>query len=157
MKNIRDWNGLAHYGINPLTGEADRTGQRMLCDLTMPGKKIVCDLFGLPEEITMHSCYNRGVGSMMLPYNSFNDLAVWCLLVGEKCDEVFYIVRMKEGGTLRPIGGVTGRDSDETLEEWNEHITFLIGLGCEIRRVRVKTQFPGEGTRVTHMFSGRTE
>lgn len=114
MKSIRDWNGLAEFGINALTGEADRTGQRILCDLTQPGKEVVCDLLGLPGNIQLTSCWNSGVGSMMLPYNLFKDLAAWCLVMRCKCDEVFYIVSMKENITLRPIGGVTGRDADET-------------------------------------------
>ena len=156
MKNIRNWNDLAKYGIMPLTGEADRTGQRILCDLNPEGKHIVCDLLGLSEEIPLRSCYNRGVGSMMLPYNLFNDLATWCLLVADKCHEVFYVVRMKGNSTLIPNGGVTGSDSEETLDEWNEHINFNIGLGCEIRRIRIRTNHPGEGTRATHQFSGRT-
>ena len=158
MKSIRNWNGLAQYGIIPLTGEADRTGQRMLCDITMPGKKIVEDLLGLTAAVLNPSYNGRGAaGSMMLPYNLFNDLAAWCLLVHDKCDEVFYIVGMCDPSTsLRPEGGVHGKDGGESTEEWNEHIEFLRGLGAQIRRIRIRTEHPGVGTRCTHMFTGRT-
>jgi hypothetical protein len=155
VKNIRDWNGLVEFGIIPLTGEADRTGQRMLCDLNDAGKEVLEDLLG--ASLKLASNYNSSYGakhSIMLPYSLFNDLAAWCLITRVKCDEVFYIIRMKDECTLRPVGGVTGR-TFASKAEWEEHINFLINLGCEIRRIRIRTKHPGEGTRAVHHMSGR--
>jgi hypothetical protein len=158
LKHIRDWNGLAKYGIIPLTGEADRTGQRMLCDLTGPGETLVCELLGL-KGVKLNDSYNgRGaIGSMMLPYSLFSDLAVWCLLTVDKCDEVYYVVHQDAKNSLRAERGVFGRDAaDESEREWDKHILWLIeSLQCGVRRVNIRTGQPGEGTRAFHAMSGR--
>ena len=87
VKHIRNWNDLSKYGIIPLTGEADRTGQRMLCDSMTAGRSIICDMLGLhgsEQDFGDSSLELQPFGgakySMMLPLTLFADLAAWCLL-----------------------------------------------------------------------------
>ena len=92
---------------------------------------------------------------MMLPYSLFRDLAVWCLLVGKyKCEEV-YVVTGHEGEGYRATNEVAGL-CDCTREEWEEHIAFYKSVGILVKRIRVRTEHPGDGTRCTHQFTGRT-
>jgi hypothetical protein len=158
VKTIKDWNGLEEFGIRPLTGEADRTGQRMLCDVTEDGLKIVVNLLGLPGTGLLYESYNgRGaVGSMMLPYGLFKDLANWCLLFGKyKCQQVFAVVR--SNGSLHASFAVIGKEADDDDEKWDEYLMLLLESGIEGRRIKIDTKQPGVGGRATHAMSGRTE
>ena len=156
MKSINNWDDLREFGINALTGEADRTGQRILCDLNDEGRRIVYDLLGIPLYVKGESNWNRGSdSSMMLPYSLFKELAVWCLLVGKcKCAEV-YVVTGHEGEGFRATNEIAGL-FDCTREEWEEHIAFYKSVGILVKRIRVRAEHPGEGTRCTHQFTGRT-
>jgi hypothetical protein len=165
LKSIRDWNGLSRYGIIPLTGEADRTGQRMLCDLTSPGETLVCELLGL-KGVQLNDSYNgRGaIGSIMLPFSLFNDLATWCLITVDECDEAFYVLHQDEKQWMRAIRGVFGcsfkeghadPEMYELKADWDKHIDYLISIQCLIRRIKIRTGQPGVGTRAFHAMSGR--
>jgi hypothetical protein len=55
VKSINNWDDLREFGINALTGEADRTGQRILCDLNKEGRRIVYDLLGIPLYVKAES------------------------------------------------------------------------------------------------------
>ncbi len=62
------YDDLRRYGINSLTGEACPYSQRVLCDLTPRGKKIVFDLLGIPPTIPLSENWNSGSSfSMMIP------------------------------------------------------------------------------------------
>src|SRR5690348_15044203 len=73
---------LRAFGISPLTGEACRVGARILSDVTEQGRKTVLDLLGLPPDTKLAEAWNSGgVGSVMIPYDLFPQLRVWCLLL----------------------------------------------------------------------------
>jgi len=159
MKSITKWGDLEEFGINALTGEADRTGTRILCDLTDTGKSLVFELLGIPLSVTgLAANYNsRSKYSMMLPYNLFKDLAVFALLFGKyECPEVLYVSEQTfvDQGFTKDFE-ITGRETSDTSEEWKEHLDFLTKLKIQHRLIRVRTEQPGVGSRATHHFTGR--
>lgn len=85
MSTVSNWNCLRKYGIQYLTGEADAYSMRMLCDVNEEGKQLLETFFGGNVEIKQGSNWNStvngkpAVGSIMLPYSIFQDLAVFCL------------------------------------------------------------------------------
>ena len=154
-----DWKQLEEFGIRALTGEADRTGMRILCDLTDYGKDIVCDLLGLPVTASFPPNWNSGANhSVMLPYRLFTDLCVWCLLVGKRCSQVAVISPTNANGTLRSISEVIGLERKDVAEtaEWTEHLEWLREAGFHVRVIQINQGQPGEGTRAEHAMSGRT-
>jgi hypothetical protein len=61
MKSITRFYDLHQYGIRPLTGEADLFGQRMLCDLTPQGAKLVAAWLGLSNAgLPCNPAWNAG-------------------------------------------------------------------------------------------------
>ena len=88
--NIHTWSDLSKFGINPLTGEACKYGQRLLCDLSEDGVALVRDLFGLPAVVSdvrdqFPINWNSMVGdkpaiaSIMLPRGMFGDICRFAL------------------------------------------------------------------------------
>ena len=71
MKTISNWQDLAPYGIVFLTGESCGLMYRLLCDLTVPGKKIIEKCLGL-HDLGASENWNQGsdddphVASIML-------------------------------------------------------------------------------------------
>lgn len=105
MKTIRDWNDLRQFGITILTGEACNVGKRLLCDVTARGHQALCQIFGLPLQLTVETTCNKcgekgrhvvparfkdkwnsgessdpSVGSILLARDSLNFLAAMLLL-----------------------------------------------------------------------------
>lgn len=68
-----NWRELEPYGINYLTGEADRYGERVLCDLSVAGVDLLQTYFGGTITFTSESNWNSRVGdapaiaSVLLP------------------------------------------------------------------------------------------
>lgn len=154
-----DWKQLEEFGIRALTGEADRTGTRILCDLTDYGKDIVCDLLGIPEHAQCNDNWNSGANhSVMLPYRLFADLCVWCLIIGKRCPRVAVISPINENGSLRSTCEVIGLEREDTTDtsEWDDHLAWLNRAGFHVRVIQIDQKQPGEGTRATHAMSGRT-
>jgi hypothetical protein len=146
----RPYEALREYGINPLTGEACAFGQRILCDLTERGRKIVCQMMGIgytkvPPPGTFQDNYNSGSRySCMIPRSILQqELAIWCMI-----DEGFtdLIVSSRDG--------IVGREQ-ETYEEWLEYMkTFSGPYGSPYRRI-VCNSGPRVADRMVHEMSGR--
>jgi hypothetical protein len=135
---------LRRYGINPLTGEACPYGQRVLCDLTPRGKKIVFDLLGIPPTIPLSENWNSGSSfSMMIPRSLLaHDLPIWCL-IDSGCDDI-----------IVSRDGICGREVDDTDEEWENYYQLLVEWNKQPQCVR-STSGPRQGTRMIHAMSGR--
>ena len=145
MKTIGNlYDGLRLYGINPLTGEACPFGQRVLCDLTPRGKKIVFDLLGIPPTIPLSENWNSGSSfSMMIPRSLLaHDVPIWCLIVSG-CDDI-----------IVSRDGICGREVDDTDEDWANYYQLLVEWDKQPHRVR-STSGPRQGTRMIHAMSGR--
>src|SRR4051812_43485661 len=86
MKSIDCWRDLEQFGINRLTGEACAYGMRQLCDVNTQGASIIREFLGLGYNTKLAGNWNSrvngepSVGSVMLPYEIFGQLAVFCLL-----------------------------------------------------------------------------
>jgi hypothetical protein len=138
------YDGLRPYGINPLTGEACPYSQRVLCDLTPRGKKIVFDLLGIPPTIPLSENWNSGSSfSMMLPRSLLShDLPIWCL-IDSGCDDI-----------IVSSDGICGRQAYDTDEDWENYYQLLVQWNKNPFRVR-STSGPRQGTRMIHAMSGR--
>jgi hypothetical protein len=158
VKSINKWDDLREYGINALTGEADRTGLRILCDLTDYGKDIVCELFGIQSRnARFEPNWNAGANHcVMLPYSIFHDLAAWCLLSGTKCSSVVLISRLNADGTLQSLDEVVGYERGDSQDEWEDYIDSRRRLGFHVCVIKIRDSQPGVRDRATHAMSGRT-
>ena len=92
MRTMRDWNDLRNYGVNFLTGEACAVGKRLLCDVSDQGRRLLCQVFGLPVNTRFAENWNSSVngqpaiGSIFLPPSMFTFIAAMILLqTGCKC------------------------------------------------------------------------
>jgi hypothetical protein len=85
---------LKEFGIIFLTGEACKMSMRLLCDLTPQGAEVISDYLGGNVKFTEGSNWNHGATcSVLIPRNSFADLAAFCLI--RRGDE--YAVVFKNG------------------------------------------------------------
>lgn len=91
MKTYR-WDDLKDIGINPLTGEADAYGQRLLCDLNEDGRELVEKFFGLPLGTALNPNWNSMVGekpavaSVMLTRDTLWSLVKFHVFVVDDAD-----------------------------------------------------------------------
>lgn len=111
MKAIRCWDDLSKFGIIPLTGEACGLSYRLLCDVTIRGKKTlekalgVADL-GLQENWNQGSTENPHVGSIMLAPELLSFIGVFALLESG-CREVW----------LMQAAEVVGFEADDSPDQ----------------------------------------
>ena len=70
------------FGVNPLTGEACKFSQRILCDLTEEGKKLVQSFLGVNGVLEFEKNWNSGSAfSMMMDRRTlYKDLAIYAAL-----------------------------------------------------------------------------
>ena len=93
MKTINCWDDLSKHGIVPLTGEACGLMYRILCDLTLRGKKTLEKALDV-AELKLQESWNRGtdgnlhVGSIMLAREVLPFVAIFALLE-DGCSEVW--------------------------------------------------------------------
>lgn len=92
MRTMRDWNDLRHYGVNFLTGEACAVGKRLLCDVSDQGRRLLCQVFGLPPNTAFTENWNSqvngqpAIGSIFLPPSLFTFISAMIFLeTGCKC------------------------------------------------------------------------
>lgn len=92
MRTMRSWNDLGHYGIGFLTGEACAVGKRLLCDVNDQGRRLLCQVFGLPVNTTFAENWNSqvngdpAIGSIFLAPQMLTFIAAMILLqTGCKC------------------------------------------------------------------------
>lgn len=159
MKSLTRFYDLQQYGIRPLTGEADLFGQRMLCDLTPQGAKLVAAWLGLGAgPLPCNPAWNGGtaVGSCLLPHRNFEwrTLALLALhSVG--CTRIYEVHKTPERGAVEPLGlyGFTAADSPVDIDSW---VTCLTQAGQEPALLR-RVEAPGDpvSARAEHVASGR--
>ena len=151
MKHINNLNDLQTYGVNLLTGEADRLSFRILCDLNEAGEKLVCDFFGMYFPTHFAENWNSqvngspAVGSIMLSADTLWELARFALMTVGNYDCVI-------GGT----GFLCAMNYDEEYAKY--HIDRADkGHGRIYRNYAKSSTAPGSGSRNQHAFTGRIE
>ena len=148
MIHLYSLNDLKGYGINPLTGEADRYSFRILCDLSQEGVALICEFLGIqpgcfPTNWNSTVGNEPAVASVMLTRDTLWELARFALLHVDQCDIVV------------DNQGFVGLNYDERYTE--EYLRTANELGHRVYRNYGKTSSaPGIGSRNTHAFSGRT-
>lgn len=149
MKSIYTLHDLQPYGVNLLTGEADRLSFRILCDLNEDGCALVSDYLGLPRDTKYADNWNSRVGekpalgSVMLSADTLWELARFALLTVDHFDAVI------------KANGLRGLNYDESyadgyMVQASEH-QYLI-----YRNYAKGSSAPGVGSRNTHAMTGRT-
>lgn len=148
-----NWRELEKYGIFMLTGEACAYGMRVLCDVNAQGWCLLKNYFGMVASpaFSMEStgvCIlpepwnSRGepIGSIMLPRDSFRELAAFILLNEEECSTVF----------IMKAGNVYGFTEQAELEQfhkaWEDNIEWTVTRSTSGHTV---------GDREVHIMSGR--
>ena len=92
MKTIYTLQDLEPYGVNLLTGEADRLSFRILCDLNEDGCALVSDYLGQPRDTKYADNWNStvngqpAIGSVMLSADTLWELARFALLTVDRFD-----------------------------------------------------------------------
>lgn len=149
MKRIFNLQDLQPYGVNLLTGEADRLSFRILCDLNEDGCALVSDYLGQPRDTKYADNWNRAVnekpalGSVMLSADTLWELARFALLTVDNFDAVI------------KANGLRGLNYDEPHAAW--HLQQASGNQHFIYLNHAKgSSAPGVGSRNTHAMTGRT-
>lgn len=146
MKTIARWDDLCPYGMDPLTGEACGLGYRLLCDVTLRGKRLIEKAFGI-KELVLFPNWNHGseqephIGSVLLPPALLVPLAVFALLE-DGCTEVWQI---RDGGVV----GIQPTDPPDLIEANRQ-----LYAGSLERRFSYRGT---AGDRNVHLMSGRVE
>lgn len=73
---INNFEGLRAVGIHALTGEIDKLGRRVLCDLDDQGIATVTEYLGLPQNTKFHPGWNGAPGCILLESAAIQGLAV---------------------------------------------------------------------------------
>ena len=95
MKEIHCMTDLEPFGIVPLTGESDVHVYRYLCDVTAHGKRIIERTMG--TELKLSENWNGGskdnphIGSLLLPFEFVQSIAVFALLSDPVLTEVWLL------------------------------------------------------------------
>jgi hypothetical protein len=155
--HLHNNDGLASYGVKPLTGEADAYGRRLLCDLNEAGVILLTAYFGLSSTIEARHCFPRNWNSMVGEYPAvasvllsraiIPDLMVFALLHVGQFD---YVMVSPSGYTGFNEGDKYGQhflDGDakgSNPEGWTLHRNFCKG-----------SQAPTADGRNVHAMSGR--
>lgn len=148
--NIHTWSDLAKFGVNPLTGEACKYAQRLLCDLSEQGVDLLRDFFGLPysEDIRTQfpENWNSKVGddpaiaSVMLARGLFGELARFAL---------------QRAGFLYIVWGMDDAWCGYNQEDLPADMT-VDKLRKIFKVVYINPVPSGTSSRNTHEMSGRT-
>ncbi len=85
MKRIECWKDLQPYGVEVLTGEACGLSFRILCDITLKGKKLLEKCLGL-RDLGAAEAWNNGtkenphIGSVLLAHDMLYIIGIFALL-----------------------------------------------------------------------------
>ena len=149
MKTILRAHDLEAFGIIPLTGEADATMTRTLCDVTARGRRVFQEAFGLSDLAqALPPPWNSGtasdlhIGSIMLPAEGLLILAIFALGI----DGADKIVVYKGGG----VAGFYFPEDQEHWEEVERHV-----LAESVERIVNGWRKKPHGARNQHAMSGR--
>lgn len=149
MIHLYNLDDLKLFGINPLTGEADRYCLRILCDLSQRGVDLVCEFFGMQaggfaENWNSHVGDEPAIASLMLTRDTLWELGRFALLHVEQCDIV-----------VGRTDGMRGMNRDDPY--CFGHIEYAQNHDLPVTTNCAKTsRAPGSGSRNEHAFTGRT-
>ena len=152
MKHIHNLKDLQQYGVNLLTGEADRLSFRILCDLNEAGTHLISDYLGLPYGVALNKNWNSQVGgtpavaSVMLSVETLWELARFALMTVGNYDVVVKNVS----------DGLVGLYYDEKYATHYIETANETG-GCVYRNHAKSSTAPGSGSRNEHMATGRVD
>lgn len=150
MKTFNSLNSFWEIGINVLTGEADATGLRLLCDLSEAGRELMCRYLALPLDTQFQKNWNSLVGaepavaSMLIARDAFKDILTFALFTIHEVDVVIEF----PGGTI-----VGGNDTDEYIQRYLSDSSVI---HKNVRRNLLKHSRNRVGDRCVHAMSGRT-
>lgn len=141
---IHGFRDLAVAGISPLTGEACAFSQRILCDVSEPGRALLQDFFGVSEFAThpnMNSTVGdaAAIGSVMLPRGIWRDLAAYYAF---SSGALAYLEH--------PDGTLMVLYAQELLDRYTERTDISI-----VRNPATSSLAPRVGSRNVHMATGR--
>lgn len=157
MKTYK-FDDLKAIGINPLTGEADAFGMRLLCDLSEKGADLVRRFLGLESggsERHFQRNWNSMVGddpavaAVMLTRNTINDLMRFHAFAVENADA--YV----EGPYQ-----ITALNRDDEMYEAYEKLAAEGTSRCArmfVRNPAKTSSQPRVGDRNVHAATGRAE
>ncbi len=146
MDEIRDWNDIAKYGIQMLTGESCAYGLRLLCDINEDGQQLLENYFSV--SITLARAWNptvngnRAVGSIMIPSGILKQLAKFLLFHVDGCYGCWV-------GDDRVIGL-----SEEEYKEYLKEDFTRSGLYLNFAYRQTDNRISVDGRNV-HQISGR--
>jgi hypothetical protein len=155
---INSWRDLEQFGINALTGESDKLGQRILCDLSARGVAAIGEYLGM-EPSGLSPNWNSKVGeepavaSILLP-RDYTPLAMFLLLGVAR---VPYIVTMN--------GSMIGTDRRQYADENDKAIEELVrrspdepSIGWRLPYSVIRNPLPADALSIRniHGFTGRT-
>lgn len=150
---FREWRDFRAAGIEVLTGEACGLNIRLLCDLTEPGRKLFCKVFGLDLATNkLGEPWNRGsaasphVASVMLARDQLPVLSVFAALEQPGVVECYTVYNKR--GEWQGTYGFNNADRLQ-LAEW---LKVIEGFDQSARRYAYEGT---AGDRNTHAFSGR--
>lgn len=148
MKTLHSLSDLTQYGVAVLTGEADRLGQRMLCDLSERGRDLVARFLGCPELDCFALPWNSSVGevpavsSVMLGRAALQELMLFAMTT----DAAHAAVVRHPDGTLVGLGA-----DDPYLERYRQ---LAAGMGYTI--YTTLRSLNSQADRNMHVMTGRT-
>lgn len=151
---INNWNGLQAFGINPLTGEACKYSQRLLCDLNEDGVALLTEFFGLrvgdnPQTLFADNWNSTvsdkpAVASIMLARDMFDSLCKFALFHARACT---FAVKQKDGSWI-------GYDDEAILTYTITERTFTL-RDIDVYRNPTRPS-DSASSRNQHAFTGRT-
>lgn len=149
MKTIYTLQDLQPYGVNLLTGEADRLSFRILCDLNEDGCALVSEYLGQPRDTKYAANWNStvngqpAIGSVMLSADTLWELARFALLTVDNFDAVIKTNCLRGLNYDEPYADGYMYQASE-----NHHLVY--------RNYAKGSSAPGVGSRNTHAMTGRT-
>lgn len=150
MKHLTNLQDLSQYGIELLTGEADRYCiGRILCDLNVPGVNLVADYFGIGVNgfsPNWNSQVNGlpAMASIMLSHTTLWEIARFALLSVDQFDVI-----------VQTVDGLMGMNNDD---RYNQKYLRMAEINPDMkvyRNLGKTSKAPGVGSRNQHMMSGR--
>jgi hypothetical protein len=170
MKTCNSFSELRQFGIRFLTGEADALSFRILCDLDEQGKRVFCELYGIPRDAALAHGWNDGVASVMLTQNDVIPLSIigfylqgYDVVISqdEQYHQSVFALESNERVELNEEG--CGYNFIQKLpypvkENSKDHVTSWPKCYGNITKIIRQQKSDGrvvQGTRNVHQFTGR--
>jgi len=147
---IEGWSELRPFGFIKLTGESCGIGIRVLVDLTKEALGIMEEFLSTKLATGNNWNFSDGqVASLMLPWEMWRDIAVYCCLKYGAYAALSVSYR-DDNFSSSFVQGATKEIYDEKIEGWRK--MWPAGM-----RLYFRSTDSGTGLRNQHFFSGRTQ